>query len=281
MTAHLFDHIHEIEGKVAGSPASGVLLLLDFDGTLARIAEEPHLAVLDPRVRKILVRLHRSPSVRLGVVSGRELRDVQSKVGVPDLVYAGNHGLEIEGPGATFVHPGVAGFAGLLREAAETLRGSLAQVPGVLVEDKRMTVCVHYRSAPPEMIPVIFEAARAAIEPNREQLRLTPGLKVINILPEIRWTKGEAVEWIRDVYRCRDYVPVYIGDDVTDEDAFRALRDHGITIRVGPSSKSLASYHVANPGEVEEFLEWLSEYIQAVTAAQKGTHSIETPLQPY
>jgi trehalose 6-phosphate phosphatase len=275
MTLHLFDFLPEIEDKITASPA-GVLLLLDFDGTLARIAAEPHLAAIEPRVRKLLARLHRISSVRLGVVSGRTLADVQVRTGLPDLVYAGNHGLEIEGPGISFVHPEASALTGILRSAVEDLRRNVADIPGVLVEDKRLTACLHYRCASQGEIPAIFDAARATVEPYRGQLRITPGLKVINILPEVQWTKGEAVQWIRDAYRCRDFVPIYIGDDVTDEDAFRQLGAEGVTVRVGPSAKTLATYHVTQPAEVEEFLDWLAEYIPAVAALTSNSRSTET-----
>lgn len=255
MPLPLFQHLPDIEAQLAGA---GVLLLLDYDGTLRPITPEPAAAWIDWRVARLLQRLGRRPHVQVAILSGRRLDDVREKAGLPDLIYSGNHGLEISGPGVEFVHPAVRDGLPALRFVARDLRERLQTLPGAFVEDKRLTASVHYRLTPPELVPAVFAHADAAVAPYLDALRLSPGRKVIEIRPKLDWTKGEAVAWIQDVYRCRDYTPVYVGDDTTDEDVFRRLPG-GVTIRVG-GGESRATYRVDAPADVEAFLAWLADY---------------------
>ena len=128
--------------------AQKVLLLSDFDGTLTPIVERPELAVLAPEVRQTLLDLAGHEKFILGVVSGRSLRDLQDKVGVPGVIYAGNHGLELSGPGLEYVHPNADGMRQIQTEVFEILKNELGHFPGVVLENKGLSLSVHYRVAP-------------------------------------------------------------------------------------------------------------------------------------
>ena len=123
-------------------------MLSDFDGTLTPIVERPEMAVLAPGVRQTLVDLTGHHKFILGVVSGRSLHDLEDKVGIPGMIYAGNHGLELSGPGLEFVHPEADGMRPILNEVFEILKKELGHLPGVVLENKGLSLSVHYRVAP-------------------------------------------------------------------------------------------------------------------------------------
>ena len=125
--------------------ASHILLLLDYDGTLTPIVERPELANLPEGMRQLLQALARQRRLTLGIISGRALADIKEKVGISGIIYAGNHGLEIEGPGISFVSPLAEEFKPILRLMHYVLSQALGAIKGVMVEDKGLTLSVHYR----------------------------------------------------------------------------------------------------------------------------------------
>ena len=172
----------------------GILLLLDFDGTLSEIVPTPDAAVLRPGNARALALLSRKPEFTVGIVSGRALDDVAMRVGLPDLVYAGNHGMEIKGPGFQYLHPEVSRIVPSLTDVAARLRLDLAQIPGIQVEDKRLTLTVHYRQSPvlhhEEIQSIVSAATYPRVADGR--YRITHAKAAIEVRPAVDWHKGRA-----------------------------------------------------------------------------------------
>lgn len=240
-----------------GAGQSGILLLLDFDGTLSDIAPRPEDATLRPGNADLLESLNRKPGSTVGVISGRSLENVRQRVGVPGLVYGGNHGLEICGPHLQYLHPHAAEAIARFAELAALLDASLAEIPGARVENKTLTLTVHYRQTPAkyhaQVGAIVDDAARPAIAADR--VRLAAAKSAIELRPSIDWNKGRALELIRSRL-APDAVPIYIGDDATDEDAFAAaLAAGGCGIFVGPAgSPTRARYRLDSPAAVTNAL---------------------------
>lgn len=256
MSRHLLACLADIAPRLTESPG-GVFLFSDFDGTLAPIVPDPALAQMRPELRKLLVDLAGRPGFRIAIVSGRALADLRRHSGLKNLIYSGNHGLEIDGPGIAFVHPSSLETRPQMAALAETLSRRLAQIDGVWVENKGLTLAVHYRLARGGFHAEVGKQVESAIEQTRHGFRVTPGLKVLDIRPGVNWHKGDAVAWIRKACDGLEAATIYLGDDTTDEEAFTSL-PNAITVRVGPHGKSAAAYHLSDPGEVEVFLSWMA-----------------------
>jgi trehalose 6-phosphate phosphatase len=239
-------------------------LFLDYDGTLVPIRRTPALARLGPMRRAELEWLARRTSV--AVVSGRPLAEIRRMVGVPRLVYAGNHGLEIWSRGRKWVHPEAARRSLVMARMASAIRTLTRGVPGILVEDKGLTLSVHYRRVPRWRRAALRRAVAEKVRTAPPGLRLAQGKMVLEIRPDIAWDKGWAVrELLRRAPGPRRVFPIYLGDDRTDEDAFRALRGRGLTVRVGPSGQPTeAGRRLRGVDEVWAFLAALRRRLAAV-----------------
>jgi trehalose-phosphatase len=235
--------------------------ILDFDGTLAPIAGVPDAAVLAPATRAVLRTLAAHPRARVVVLSGRSLRDLVARVAVRGVVYGGCHGLEIVGRGLSFVHPRARAGLAAVAAARAALRRGLRRVPGALVEDKGLAVTAHYRRVPPSRRAEVF-ALVARVARTHPGLAVVAGKEVREFVPRIGWNKGRAARWI--VARLTPTLPraarpplvLFAGDDVTDEDAFAALRGRGVTVRVG-ARRGGADYRVAGVRELRTVLDGL------------------------
>ncbi len=228
----------------------GILLMCDFDGTLAPIAPTPAKALLPQRVRAWLRGLAGGRGVTVAIVTGRALPDIRNKVKLRSVIYAANHGMEIACHGRMLLRKGEA-YRKPLSRIARRLQSALAGIPGALVDPKGLSVAVHLRRVPPRRQGEVRRRIRQIAGPFLEEdgLRLTGGKKIVEVRPAACWDKGEAALWIWR--RCAPgSIPVYIGDDATDEDAFRALRRHGVTIRIGQRRGSAAQYAAASIGAV-------------------------------
>jgi alpha,alpha-trehalase len=242
------------EALVGRSPA----LFLDYDGTLTAIVDRPEDALLSPAMRDALSALARL--CPLAVVSGRARPEVEGLVALDGIVYAGCHGFDIAGPGITSPrHADAERAVPLLAEVAEALIRRLGGVAGVRVENKTYAVAVHTRLVAPEVVDEVraVVAGRAARHP---ELRLTSGKKVLEVRPQVEWDKGRAVLWLMGALHLDrpDVVPVYVGDDLTDEDAFAALEGRGVGVVVGRDTRvTRARLALADPHQVLLFLEAL------------------------
>ncbi len=254
----LFDHLSDIESLLRASRR--VLLFLDFDGTLAPIVEIPDQAEMLPATRVMLERLRQNDLCSVVIVSGRALMDIRERVGLANLIYAGNHGLEIAGGGLNFVEPDAVERIKLLGELSRRLRERLRHVPGVAIENKVLTVTIHFRRVQRGGRDEIRKAVYEEVAFSDRIFRVSHGLQVLEIRPRVDWNKGTAVRWIEQMRVSADTCAFYIGDDMTDEDAFSALPE-GITIRVGRATGTAARYYLERQESVVHFLAWLVEAI--------------------
>jgi trehalose 6-phosphate phosphatase len=245
----------EVERRIRA--AGRLALFADFDGTLTSIVPDPAQAKLDPPTRETLLRISRRHDISTTIISGRALNDLRARIGIDGLVYAGNHGLEISGKQMHFVEPVAAARREQLREISESLAARLWHIDGAFVEYKGLSTSVHYRRVVAEADVEEIEKIVSTLLSQSALFRLSSGNKVFEIIPRTNWHKGAAVCWINDRLGDATALSVYIGDDRTDEDAFRMLPE-AITVKVGDIAETAARYHLAGPREVDEFLFWLS-----------------------
>lgn len=260
---HLLQHMDKVFQGVASN--GQVLLALDFDGTLAEIVPDPADATLPESIFKLLEALNNQPRFTVAVVSGRSLVDLKERVKLPDVAYAGDHGLEISGPGFHHIPPEAEAFRTTVAEIGEALEAALKGIPGVIFEHKGLSMSIHYRLTPSGQRTAALRTIRRVTKPylDRDAVRVVKGKEVVNLLPPVDWHKGAALKWLINLLdtmprRVGGILPIYIGDDVTDEDAFKAVRESGFAVRVGrPKPTSAAPYYVKSTTEVEEVLQAL------------------------
>jgi trehalose-phosphatase len=227
---------------------------MDYDGTLSPIATCPELAYLPWNTKRILLNLSQRKEVLLGIISGRSISDVRSRVGLKQILYAGNHGLEISGPNIEFTHP----KAKLAREEMLSIRDrlshSLSGIPGLILEDKVLSLSLHFRQVEKDELEKMNKIFFDIILPLRDRIKLSTGSEVYNIMPPVDWDKGKAIQLIMG--KCgENCLPLYLGDDLTDEDAFKVVKEAGgIGILVGERTDSASEYYLRSPKEVETFL---------------------------
>lgn len=242
-------------------------VFFDFDGTLSDIVDDPDAARLTAGAAEAVQSL--TARCPVAVLSGRDLADVRQRIGLPGIWYAGSHGFELIGPdGEHHQNDAAAAALPVLEEAAAELRGELGAIPGVAVEHKRFGVAVHYRNAARDRVGEVAAAVRAAGQ--RTALRVTTGREVIELRPNIDWDKGKTLRWVVDQIRDAQsgpLVPIYLGDDITDEDAFDAVHDDGIAIVVRHSDDgdraTAAQFALDSPARVSEFTKRLAQQIGA------------------
>lgn len=246
----------EVEPQLAGRR---LVLFLDYDGTLTPIVERPELATLSGPMRQaLLAAAARWPTM---IVSGRAREDVAAMVGIERLTYAGSHGLDVAGPpGSNLQLMADPGVVPRIAEATRQLRARTAGIPGVFVEDKKFSVAVHYRQAPEERAADV-EAIVDAIVAADPALAKIAGKKVFEVRAAHPWDKGQAVLWLLETLGLNhpDVLPVFIGDDTTDEDAFRALNGRGVGVLVTEIPRPTAArYALQNVDEVGLLLQRLA-----------------------
>jgi trehalose-phosphatase len=231
-----------------------VLWLFDFDGTLAPIARHPRQVVLSPPARRLLEKLVRRFPGRVGILSGRTLQETRRRVGIKGLIYGGVHGFEIQSRSFRWHYPLSSLRRRKLRELTQGIGPGLAQLPGLWMENKRWTLCVHYREVKPKdgrradsILRAICHRAQAL------GLIVQKGLKTLEIFADVRWNKGQAVRWLKKRLHAKRVF--YAGDDTTDETVFRLLGPRDLTVHIGRSANSRAAYGVAQEGVSPDLLQ--------------------------
>jgi alpha,alpha-trehalase len=255
------------------------VVFLDFDGTLSEIVSDPDAATLVDGAAKALENL--ASLCPVAILSGRDLADVQNRVGIPGLWYAGSHGFElIDADGGYHQNDAAAAAVPLLESAAAELRDALGHISGVNVEHKRFAVAIHYRNAAPERIGEVVAATHRLGQ--RAGLRVSSGRMLVELRPDIDWDKGTTLAWIRDrMGESGRVLPIYIGDDLTDEDAFDAVRLDGIGIVVRHTETgdrpTTAQFTLENPAQVREFLQRGGNWIayEQQTSNEAWTYTFE------
>ncbi len=248
---------------IAGRIGDGSLaVFLDYDGTLTPIVARPELAILSPEMRATLTQL--AEQCLVAIVSGRGRENVANLVELPGLVYAGSHGFDIAGPdGLVSHHQEGQRFVPMIAEAEQALRDKLGGIEGCLIEGKIYALAVHYRLVDEHLVPAI-ETAVDEVVAGLPELRKTGGKKVFEVRPRMDWDKGKAVLWLLDALGLDrpEVTPIYIGDDLTDEDAFAALKGRGIGLLVSDRPlPTAADYRLRDTEEVGTFLRALSEIL--------------------
>ena len=204
----------------------------------------------------------RAPVV--AILSGRELDDVRRRVNIDSIVYGGSHGFDIAGPHGLRRQMATE-FLSNLDMAEKELHAVLGGISGARVERKRFSVAAHYRNVKENDVPKV-EQAVSEVATRHRGLRRMEGKKVFELLPAIAWDKGKAMLWLLETLGLErgNIRPIFIGDDRTDEDAFRALEQRGIGILVSEQSQPTgAKYSLKDPAEVEYFLRALSAHLPA------------------
>jgi trehalose-phosphatase len=230
--------------------AASIALFLDFDGTLTPLKPTPGEVHLSPAMRLAMVRLAAHRAMNVWVISGRKREDVREKTRLAQVRYLGIHGWE--GGRQTTLDPQIQCE---LDQARNTLADSLAKLRGVWIENKGPAFAIHYREAGEDASSQARASMNQALARLNGGFRLFNGKKVWEVLPRELGDKGSAVRRALSRFEPRP-LPLYIGDDFTDEYAFAAIPD-GITIRVGPHSLTRAQFQLRDPGEVRRFLEQL------------------------
>ena len=260
-------------GLATGLTARQPAVFFDFDGTLSDIVNDPDAARPAAGAAEALQKL--AAHCPVAVLSGRDLADVAERVGLPGIWYAGSHGFELTAPDGTH-HQNDAAAAAIpvLEQAAAQLRDQLGSIPGVVAEHKRFGVAVHYRNAARDRVGEVAAAVRAA--GRRHALRVTTGREVIELRPDIDWDKGKTLRWVIDhLHDARSgagpeagsgpLVPIYLGDDITDEDAFDAVRHDGVPIVVRHTDDgdraTAALFALDSPARVSEFTDRLARQL--------------------
>lgn len=245
--------------------AERILLLLDYDGTVAAIQDHPSLAYPDPSVRSALSAIaadfwedlfeEKPPRIVAGVLSGRALDDLRRRTCFSEFAYSGNYGLEIDAFGLKYVNPDAESrreqLAGICRRIAE----ATDSIPGAFVENKGLTATIHYRRTPDALargLPVLLARILAPVTESFQVLRAH---RAWDVIPRTGFHKGTAAAWMREAFG-HDRLAIYIGDDRSDEDAFAELSD-GLTIRVGEPADSIARYWLPDLKAVAAFISWV------------------------
>jgi len=242
-----------------------IALFLDYDGTISPIVDKPERAFISKETKQLLWKLLKSPRCKLAIISGRALKDIKKKVNIPGIVYVGNHGLEINGPKIRFESPISLRYKAILKQIKSDLIKKLSSIKGVILEDKGLSLSIHYRLVDKKYITKVKAIVQEAtiLYAIRNKIKIKPGKKVLEIRPPLEWDKGKTVLWLLGGQKFalgdKPIMPIYIGDDISDEDAFMALRKKGLTICVGIPKSSKAKYYLKDTKEVLEFLKSILE----------------------
>jgi len=256
---YLFENRDEAGTRLIDKITSqrSIILLLDYDGTLVPIKNKPSLAVLSASMQKLLKKLAAHSNFSVILVTGRSSLDIKKRIGIKNIIYVSNHGFQISGDRIKWIHPDVKRSLSILKKIFLLLNNALKSFPETFVEDKKLTLSVHFRNERNNLIPLVKKIVATCIQPFQENIIKTTGKKVIEIRPSINWNKGKAILKILALlqHRKNKNSIICIGDDKTDEDAFRALRNKAITVHIGSNLNTQAHYYLHNTKQVKTFLE--------------------------
>ncbi|XP_065857966.1 probable trehalose-phosphate phosphatase F [Euphorbia lathyris] len=249
-----------------------IAMFLDYDGTLSPIVDDPDQALMSHDMRSAV--RHIAKYFPTAIISGRSRDKVYELVGLTELYYAGSHGMDIMGPISSSESASLEGkevklfqpakeFLPMIDEVFRILVENTKDIKGAKVENHKFCTSVHYRNVEEKNWPTVAQCVHDILK-QYPRLRLTHGRKVLEIRPVIDWNKGKAVEFLLQslgLSNCDDVLPIFIGDDRTDEDAFKILRErnqgYGILVSSVPKEESSAFYSLKDPKEVMKFLKSL------------------------
>jgi alpha,alpha-trehalase len=239
-----------------------ILFFFDFDGTLAPIGPDPDKVELQQNTKVQLKNL--AEDFPVAIVSGRDRADIESKIGIENLYYAGSHGFDISGPNNTsHLHSEADRLVPLIEEIGALFKEKMIEYEEVWVEQKKFAVAIHYRMADEDTVKKVHEEIRASME-DKDDLIWEEGKGMVEIKPAVDWHKGKAVLWLIEHLQMdtEKSLPLYLGDDTTDEDAFRALKGKGSSILVdGNSQQTDADYLLESQRDVSDFIKKLLNHV--------------------
>lgn len=256
----ILDHLQELRTQLKDKKTA---VFLDYDGCLTPIVKDPARALLSEDMRQVLRSL--ANECLVAVVSGRDRADVAGLVQLDNLYFAGSHGFDITGPGGVKAEPADAKETlPELDQAEKELQSRLQHVAGAMVERKRYAIAVHYRNVADKQVQEVITTVDKVLA-RHQALKKGLGKKIVELKPNLDWHKGKAVLWLLDKLGLQEQevLPLYIGDDITDEDAFAALQEAGMGILVGEhEEKTAARYRLQDVAQVQTFLQELTQLLK-------------------
>ncbi|XP_076918693.1 trehalose-phosphate phosphatase B-like [Bidens hawaiensis] len=236
---------------IVSAKGKKIVVFLDYDGTLSNIVPNPDQAFMSKKMRRVLSEVARC--FPTAIISGRSRDKVYGFVKLDDIYYAGSHGLDIAAPfQCTDYQPSICKILDVLKEETSDIKG-------VMLENNKFCVSVHFRHVSNEDFPILEEVVKSVVD-KLDEFRLSEGKKVFEIRPDIEWDKGHALEYLLETLgygSSNDVLPIYIGDDRTDEDAFKAIKKRGNGYSIVVSSRpkdTMALYSLRSPSDVKKFL---------------------------
>ena len=256
MKKNMLKNLYEIADYIY--PRSQLVLGLDFDGTLVPIEDNPSSVFLKNKMRILLNVLSKRKNITIAIISGRSLDDLIEKVGLNDVVYAGNHGLNIRGPGLRKIDTKALQKQKTVENALTVCKKSMIKFPGIFIEDKTLTFAIHYRNLNSKFVTELHFSLMGMVS-ELGDLVIKTGKYFFEIYPAVETDKATAFSWIiSQIGNDPNIGKIYLGDDDTDEDVFHSLKD-GIGINIGQKENSGSNYFLKDSIEVEKFLSWLSQ----------------------
>lgn len=228
------------------SPKQKSILLLDYDGTLTPIVDFPENAKISNKRRDLLKKI--SQKVPIAIVSGRDIKSLKKFLKLPNIYYVGNHGFEIEYMGKKTINPAAKKFAPTLAKLTRALNKALKSFAGCRIENKKWSGSAHFRGIKPTQVKKFKKIFWQTVKPFTK-VKITEGKKVFELRPPVNWHKGKAVKWL--LKKFKGYQAIYIGDDTTDEDAFKVVKN---SCRVGRTKKTAAKHFLKDVDEVYQFM---------------------------
>lgn len=245
------DEFNKIKKKIAKQDP---VIFLDYDGTLTPIVSRPENAKLSDAMRDTIRQL--SKKYRVVIISGRDLSDLRQRIALSNIYYAGNHGFDILGPQNLKKQLSeTKALLPVLAKAEKSLK-EIIQYQGSQIERKQFSIAVHYRNVAEKKQEQLIQKVKK-LSKNYKNLKLSYGKKVLELQPAIDWHKGKALLWLlKKMPLSHEFFPIYIGDDLTDEDAFSVLDENalGIIVIDDESRETMADYALKNTNEVQAFL---------------------------
>ncbi|KAJ0042206.1 hypothetical protein Pint_17658 [Pistacia integerrima] len=289
-----FEHpsaLDSFERMMKAAKGKKIAVFLDYDGTLSPIVDDPDKAFMSDEMRAAVREV--AKYFPTAIVSGRSREKVKQFVQLSNVYYAGSHGMDIEAPPRPFkssdgkyhtISPGIKGnevafqpakkFLPAIQEMIAELEEETKKIQGASVEDNRFCVSVHFRQVRDEDYSILQEKVKSVLK-NYPEFHLSEGKKVMEIRPSIEWDKGHALEYLLETLglsNSSDVLPLYIGDDRTDEDAFKVIksRGQGFPIIVSSTPKDTkASYSLKDPSEVLTFLLRLARWRKSSSSTRQ------------
>ena len=262
MTAHLSGNLDQVESLARRKPLG---LLLDLDGTLSELGPDPEASTVTPAIVSAIGELQSKVGL-VAVITGRSVAQAVRIIDLEGVIYVGNHGLERLEGGSVVVDPRIQPYLGLLATLLEGLRSQIS-IPGVYFEDNGSSFAIHFRNAN-DPVQAGLQILKAIDDMGHDEVALIAGKQVINILPPVELNKGTAVANLVEKYALSSVI--YIGDDVTDLDAFRKIaklvrigKILGLCVGVAGEESpdaisSEADYVLSSVAEVGWFLDWMA-----------------------